>query len=525
LTLLLACMNIANLLLARATARTRELAVRRALGAGRERIIRQLLTESAFLGLLGCVLGVALAYASVSALPLLFPPDLPGMREVRIDLPVLGFAVLLSLLASMGFGLAPALLTTGSNLQGSLRDSAARSGSSAGPLRIRRFLAAAEIGLAVIQVICAGLLVRSLMSITSVNPGFRVQQISKAEISLPRYRYSTPQQWRTFSRSLLERVQWTPGLQDSAIVVPLPLGDGFINLGFSIPDHAALPPGTPKTADYVSVTPSYFHVLGVPLLRGRSFDERDSDGAPVVTIISESFALLYFRGEDPIGKKLKFGFPPNGDAERTIVGVVGDIRDASLTAQPGPMMYVPFFQAPFWGGDLVVNSSQSAVAVARSIRRVVQSLDPDLPVTVTTMPDVVAAQVAQPKIRTVLVGLFGLVSLLLAALGVFGLLSYSVASRIREFGVRAALGATPALIGKMILVEGTAVGAGGLVLGLAAAAGLVRFLESELYGVAAYDPTTFLGSTAILLLFAALACYLPARRAMRLDPVIALRTE
>ncbi len=526
LVLLLACVNIANLLLARATSRTRELAVRRALGAERGRIVRQLMTESALLGFLGSLLGLILAHASMRGVRLLFPPDLPAMRQVQIDPSVLVFAFIISLAATLLFGAAPAVLTTGSDLQRTLRDSGARSGSAGGALRIRRLLAAAEVGLAAVLLIGAGLLVRSLISITSIDPGFRVQHVMKAEVSLPRYRYSTPEQWRSFSRALLSRVHERAGLRNSAFAVPTPLGDGFINLSFSLPGRPALPKGIPYTADYVSITPEYFHVMGVPLLQGRSFDSRDSEGAPLTAIVSEAFARLYFRNENPIGKKMRFGFPPNGDVERTIVGVAGNVRDVGLTTEPGPMMYVPFDQAPFWGGDLVVSSTLPMTATASSIRSAVQSLDPDLPVSgVMTMQEVVAAFETQPKVRTALLCGFGVTSILLAALGVFGVLSYSVASRNREFGVRAALGATPRCIGKMVIVEGMSLGVAGLITGLAAAACLVRFLQTELYAVRAFDPLTFGASAAILLALAVIACYLPARRAMSVDPLVALGDE
>jgi predicted permease len=361
---------------------------------------------------------------------------------------------------------------------------------------------------------------------TSVNPGFNVAHILKAEISLPQYQYSSPRQWTAFSSALLERIQALPGLQDSAFAVPLPLADGFVRLKFSISNHAALPPGTPNTADYVSVSPGYFHVIGIPLLRGRSFARQDSDLSSPVAIISDSFARLYFRHEDPVGKRLMFGFPPGTNVAREIVGVVGDVRDARLTQEPGPMMYVPFAQAPFWGGDLVVKSTSPQTALVGAIREVVRSLDKDLPVTgIVTMPQVLDASVAQPKFRTWLLSAFGVVALLLAALGVFGVVSYSVASRTREFGVRAALGASPASIGRMILIEALGLGGIGLGLGLTAALGFARFLKSELYGVAVYDPTTFFVSTAVLFSVAVVACYIPARRAMSVDPMSALRCE
>jgi predicted permease len=526
LVLVLTCVNIANMLLARATSRARELALRQALGAARGRIIRQLLTESALLGFLGSILGLALAFFSARALALLLRRDMPALRGVGLDWRVLGFALLLSLAATVAFGLFPALLTTDSNMQSKLKDSSARSGSGVGRARVGRFLAAAEIGLAAVLVIAAGLLARSLLTMTSVNPGFNAANILKAEISLPRYRYSTPQQWRAFSDTCLENIQAQPGMQDSAFAVPVPLADNFVELPFSISDHAPLPPGTPNTAHYVSVSPEYFHVMGIPLVQGRSFAREDSQLSHPVAMISEWFAHFYFKDEDPIGKRLMFGFPPDLNVTREIVGVVGDVRDASLTQEPAPMMYVPFAQAPFWGGVLVVKSTSPPASLIGAIREVVHSLDKDLPITdVVTMPEALSTSVAQPKFRAWLLGAFGMVALLLAAIGVFGVLSYSVASRTREFGIRSALGASSASIRRMVLMEGLALGGIGLGLGLAAALGFARSLESEVYRVSVYDPATFIVSAVVLLGVAVFACYIPARRAMSVDPMIALRHE
>jgi len=524
LLLVLACVNIANLLLARATARAREMALRQALGAERRRLIRQLLTESALLGFAGSSLGLAVAWLSARTLALLLPRDLPAMRSVHLDWWVLGFAVVLSVGAIITFGLVPAMLTTGSNMQAKLKEGGSRSGG--GRSRLSPFLAAAEIGLATVLVVAAGLLMRSLLRMTSVNPGFNTAHILKAEISLPRYRYPMPGQWVTFSNEFLERIQAQPAMQDSAIAVPLPLADNFVNLPFSIADHAPLPPGTPSTAHYVSVGPGYFQVMGIPLVRGRSFNRDDSGSSHPVAIISDRFGRSYFRDEDPIGKRLVFGFPPDSNVTREIVGVVGDVRDAALTQEPAPMMYVPFSQAPFWGAVLVIKSTSPTPALVGAIREVVRSLDSDLPITgIVSMPEALDASVAQPKFRTWLLGGFGVVALLLAAVGVFGVVSYSVASRTREFGVRAALGASHGSIGSMILKQGLLLGGIGLSLGLAAALGFARLLRSELYDVSAYDPTTLFVSIVVLLAVAVAACYIPARRAMTVDPIIALRCE
>jgi len=525
LVLLLACINIANLLLARATSRTRELAVRQALGAARSRIIRQLLTESAVAGSLGAIVGVGFAYWGVRLLRLLLPSTTPSVDRVELGAWVLGFALLLSATAVVGFGSAPALLATSSEMQRNLKDGA-QSGSSGARLKLRGFLAGVEIALAMVLVVGAGLLVRSLMAMTSVNPGFEAAHVLRAEVSLPRYQYSTPRQWTAFSNMLLERVHAQPDLKDSALAVPLPVVDSAVNLEFSIVGHAALPPGMPATADYVSISPGYFQVMGIPLLRGRSFSEQDSMSSPLVTMISASFARVYFQNENPLGQTLMFGFPPGPPVAREIVGIVGDIHDSKLTKEAAPMMYVPFAQAPFWGGELVVKSTRPSSAIVGSIRQVVRTIDKNLPVTdIATMPDVLQESVAQPRFRTWLLSAFGIVALLLAAAGVFGVLSYSVASRTREFGVRAALGASPARIGTMIVSEGLGLAFIGLIVGAAGAFALARLLRSELYGITTHDPVTFLVAAVALLSTALAACLIPAWRAMWTDPIIGLRCE
>ena len=524
LVLLLVCVNIANLMLARSAARTRELALRQALGAGRGRIVRQLLTESAMLGFIGSTIGVAIALFSARALALLLPKDLPATGGAQLDWQVLAFALVLSVAAVVAFGLVPAMLATDSNMQTYLKDISARTGS--GRARIGRLLAAAEIGLATVIVVGAGLLVRSLLTMTAVSPGFIPEHILKAQISLPRYQYSTTQQWVAFSNALLERIQAQPEMQDSAIGIPSPLADPFALLPFSIPDHAPLPPGTPSTAHYVAVSPGYFQVMGIPLVRGRWFVPADSESSHPVAVISEWFARFYFNDQDAVGKKLTFGFPPNSNVAREIVGVVGDVRDERLSQEPAPMMYVPFAQGPIWGANVLVRSASSPAALVAAIHEVVRGLDKNLPVTeIVTMPEAMDATVAQPKLHTWLLSSFAAVALLLAAVGVFGVVSYSVASRTREFGVRAALGASPASIRRMVLSEGLLLSGVGAAGGLAASLGLARFLKSELYRVTSYDPETLIISIGVLLVVAIAACYIPARRAMSVDPMIALRHE
>ncbi len=525
LVLLLACANIANLLLTRATSRSKEIAVRTALGAGRARIIRQLLSENAVLGLLGGAVGIALAYWGVKALSSLLPSSLPQMNPIRVDYFVLGFALLLSAIAGVAFGLVPAMFAANADIQNTLREGA-RSGESRNRRRARSFLAVAEISLAMVLLVTAGLLLRSFANLTSVTPGFDVQHVMKADISLPRFQYSTPQQWTAFSDELLARIQTEPGLQDSAVVVPRPIADGQVNLGFDIVGNPPLSAGTSRTANYVAASPDYFRVMGIPLLAGRLFNQDDISTAPRVSVISKTMARLYFPNQDPLGKQLKFGFPPDGGAVREIVGIVGDVRDVSLGQDPGPMMYVPFAQAPFWGANVVVRSTLSPSSVAAAIRLEVRKMDKDLPVTdVANLPDLIEASVAQPRFRTFLLGLFGAMALVLAATGIFGVISYSVSQQTREIGIRMALGAQSGEVLRQVLKEGARMVAVGLALGLMGSLAATRFIATLLFGVKPADPLTFAAVAAMLTIVALVASYIPARRATRVDPMVALRYE
>jgi putative ABC transport system permease protein len=526
LVLLISCANIANLLLARATSRAKEMSVRIALGAGRGRIVRQLLTESAALGVLGGIAGMLLAFWGVNALRTLPPAEIATVSEIRVDRYVLGFALLLSIVASLIFGLAPALFAAGSDLNTNLREAAGRTGAVGRRQTARSFLATAETALAMVLLIGAGLLVRSFVTLMSVSPGFRSEHLMKAEVSLPQFEYSKPEQWNAFANDLLARIQAEPGLRETAIGIPLPLADGFVNLGFSIEGVALPPSSSPRTADYVAATPGYFGVMGIPLLKGRDFTDLDLSSAPRVTIISEAMARQYFPNQDPIGKRITFGFPPNGEAIREIVGVVGDVRDVALNQAPAAMMYVPFAQAPFWGVVVVSRGNLSLAAFAEAIRRDASAIDKDLPVTdIAAMPDAVNASVAQPRFQTLLLGLFGALALILAAVGIYGVISYSVIQRTHEIGIRMSLGAQPSQVLRLVMGQGVKLALAGIVIGSAAALALTQLMRSLLYEVSPADPLTFAGIAALLVGVALAACYIPARRAMRVDPMTALRYE
>ncbi|MGA8598953.1 MAG: ABC transporter permease [Bryobacteraceae bacterium] len=526
LLLLIACANIANLLLSKATSRGREVAVRIALGASRARIVRQLLTESALLGLLGGVAGLLLAACAVWSLQPFLPSEVVQVSSIHVGGPVLVFALLLSLAAALAFGLTPALLATPSNLQTNLKEGGERTGQRDGQ-HVRSFLAVAEISLAMVLLVAGGLLIRSFALVTSVNPGFDPEKVTEAEVSLPQFQYSTPQQWTAFSKELLARLHAQPGLQDSALAAPLPMDrQGQATLEFSIVGNPPLPPGKSITADYTTVSPGYFHVMRIPLLRGRFFSEQDSPSNPNVAIISETLAQRYFPNQDPIGRQMRFGFPPNGNVSREIVGVVSDVRDVALSQKPGPMMYVPFAQAPLYGGEVVVRSSLSISSVAAAIRQAVHSIDKDLPVTdVESFPDALSQSISQERFRTFLLGSFSAIALVLAAVGVFGVISYSASQRTHEIGIRMALGAQRRDVLHLILGQGAKLALLGLGIGVVLAFLLTRLIASLLYRVSATDPLTF-GAVAIVLLGVTVtACYIPARRATRVDPMVALRYQ
>jgi len=526
LLLLISCANIANLLLSRGTSRAREIAMRMALGAGRSRIVRQLLTESAQLGLLGGFAGMLLAASSVWILRPFLPSEVTQISPIHVGGSVLVFALLLSLAAVLAFGLAPALLATPSNLQGKFKEGDDRTGQHGGQ-HIRSFLVIVEISLAMVLLVAAGLLMRSFALVTSVNPGFDPTNVIEAEVSLPQFQYSTPQQWRTFSNELLVRLHAQPGLRDSALAAPLPMDrQGEATLAFSIVGNPPLPPGKSTTADYATVSPDYFHVMRIPLLRGRFFSEQDSPSSPNVAIISETLSRRYFPNQDPIGRQMRFGLLSNSNVSREIIGVVGDVRDVALSRKPGPMMYVPFVQAPLWGGVGVVRRSSSASSVAAAVRRTVRSIAKDLPVTdVESFPKAVVASVAQERFRTLLMSSFSGIALILAAVGIFGVISYSASQRTHEIGIRIALGAQQHNVLRLILGQGTKLALLGLGAGAVAALLLTRLMASLLYGVSATDPLTFGAVCIILLAVAVTACYVPARRAMRVDPMVALRHE
>jgi putative ABC transport system permease protein len=525
LVLTIACANIANLLLTQATSRSKEIAVRIALGASHGRIARQLLTENALLGLFGGVAGIILAWRSVPALVLLLPADLPQLRSIHVDAAVFGFSLALSLLSSLAFSLAPMLYAARSDPQSSLR-AGGGAGETRGSRRARNLLAAGEIALAAVLLAGSGLLLRSFARLLSVGPGFAINHVVKAEISLPRFQYAKPAQWAAFAADLMTRVQAQPGMRDAAIAAPLPILDTAVTLPFSIVGNPPPAQGNTDIANYISASPEYFGVMGISLVRGRLFSTDDSLSTPLVAVISEALASHYFPHQDPIGRHMMFGFPPDGNVSREIVGVVSDVHDVSLAKSPGALMYVPFAQAPFWGGEVVVRSGLGTAAVAGAIRTETHAIDKNLPVTdIEAFPAALSASLAWPRFRTLLLGGFGGIALLLAALGIYGVVSFSVSRRAREIGVRMTMGASPSNVRRLVLAESARLALLGLAIGIPAALALARLFAALLFGIAPDDPLTFAAVALLLLSVTLAAAYLPARHAARTDPMKALRSE
>jgi len=526
--LLIVCANVASLLLGRASSRHREIGIRMALGAGRIRILRQLLTESALLALLGCALGMVFARWGILALKLLSPPHIPRMDGIHINISVLAFSLAISLLAGFIFGGLPALQATRDSMNDSLKEGTRESARGA-RLRTRNLLVVLETALGVVVVIGAGLLLRSFLILERVPLGFQPQSVLTFRV-IPRGERYLPLAGRTaFYQQALERIGALPGVKSAAAVSFIPLTFVRGSKGFSIEGRVPPAAGQIPMAGYDAVTPGYFESLQIPLHSGRDFSWRDTPQGQRVVIINEAMARTYWPGEDPLGKRIKFGTPGDPFPWWTISGVVSDIREFDVLTLPRPTLYLPVSQADdsiYVLRDWLVRASGDPMTIASSIRRAMREVDPDLPVSrLRSLEQVRSISVAPQRFNLSLFGLFAVLALVLAAVGIYGVMAYSVAERTREIGIRMALGAQRGNVVKLVLAQGVRHAALGVFLGLAGAFALTRLMASLLYGVRPTDPITFAGVTLLLAGVALLACYLPARRAMRVDPIIALRFE
>jgi putative ABC transport system permease protein len=524
--LLIACADVANLLLARAAVREREIAIRTALGAGRWRIVRQLLTESALLALLGGAVGVLLAILGLKALVAFSPADIPRLEQIQIDDRVLAFTFGISLLTGLIFGLAPALQASKPDLHETLKEGSRGSTAGARGKLIRNSLVVCEIALSLVLLIGAGLLIKSFLRLQQFDLGFNPNHLLTMRIQLPGTKYREGRQVTDFYKQLLERMETVPGVESAGAISTVFLSDTPNSTNFTI-EGRPVPTGAEAIeVPLDSVSPNYFRVMGIPLLQGREFDDRDVDGATPVAIINQTFARRFFPNEDPVGKRYVYGQPDTQNPWITIVGVVGDMRRTGFDKEERPETFLAQAQNPSGTMTIVARTAAEPANSAAALRNEVWALDKEQSVfDIKTMDQTLSEMVSQRRFIMLLLGLFAAVALILAAVGIYGVMSYSVTQRTHEIGIRMALGARGSTVLRLVVGQGLRLVFTGVGLGLAASLFLTRLMLSLLYGVSATDPLTFLVISLTLIGVALLACLVPARRASRVDPMVALRYE
>jgi putative ABC transport system permease protein len=532
--LLIACANVANLLLARASGREKEIAVRMALGASRWRILRLLVTESVLLALLGGFAGFLLALWGTSGLLALAPEWTPRLAEVGTDAWVLAFTIAVALLTGVAFGLTPAFHLSRLSLQQTMQTGAGRQTAGRGRSRLRKGLVVCEMAVTLLLLVGAGLMVRTLLTLSDVDPGFDYQNTLRAHLELPKSKYAEDAQLIAFYRQTLERVRALPGVRSTAFILSLPIGSAVTSArGFAIEGRPLAEGGESLAgyqgplAGYQLASPDYFATLRIPLLRGRFFTEADDENAPSVVLINQALADRYWSGEIPIGQRMTLDDPESEDADwATIVGIVGDTRYDGLDAGPRPEVYRPYAQAPPPFMTLVVRAEGEFAGLSSAVRNAVMEVDPQQPVyDLATMDDVLSESISRRRFGMFLFGLFAAAAIVMATVGLYGVLAFSVARRTNEIGIRVALGARPQQVVAHIVREGLWLGLAGLASGAIAAFALTRLMSSLIFGVGATDPITFGVGAALLLAIALLASYVPARRAAGIDPVVALKQE
>jgi len=527
--LLIACANVANLLLARAAARETELAVRTALGAGRKRLVRQLLTESIVLGAAGGLAGLLIAFWGADMLVTLQPEGIPRLNEIGVDRTVVLFTAGMALLTGIVFGAIPALQMTRASLITSLKEGSRGNMSARGSARMRGTLVVAEMALAVMLLAGAGLLIKSFDNLQSVNPGFRPQETLSFSLSLPRTTYKDDPQIAAFFDRLLERIKALPGVRSAGAVMGLPLSGMNFDISFNVKGRPEAPPGQTPSMEVRVVTPDYFRTLGIPLVRGRMLNDGDEPQSPRVVLLSEAAAKKHFPNEDPIGKQIELGWGKGKGTPRAggeVIGIVGDVKELGLDEEFPAEIYLPMRQWPIGRMTIVARTSVPPLSLAGAATQAVRELDANLPVAdMRTVEDVVAESIAQPRFYMLLLAIFAAVALLLAAIGIFGVMSYTVSQRTREIGIRMALGAQGGSVVSMVVGQAMLLALVGLTVGLIAAVVLSRTMTSLLFELSPTDPVTFATVAMVLASVAFLASYLPARRAASVDPIEALRSE
>jgi putative ABC transport system permease protein len=508
-------------MLVRATARRKEMAIRSALGAGRGRVVRQLLTESILLAVVSGSLALLVAFWGIDLLQLVIPDDLPRADEIGIDGKVFGFTLLISLLTGILFGLVPALQASRLNLSNVLNEGG-RSSGGIGHHHLRNLLVVSEVALALVLLTGAGLMMRSFMRLTSVDPGIDTKNILTADIRLPRRRYSPPQQ-AAFFRQLLERLRAVPGVEAASAAFPLPLSGAEEGIGFSIEGEPASASGQRNIARPRCVSTDYFKTLNIQLQKGRVFRESDGIDAPPVLVINEVMARQYWPDQDPIGKRMATDMGPGW---RAIVGVVKSVRHMGLDDELHPEIYFPVAQFPWPNLTLVVRTNGEPLNFIGAVRNQVQAIDKDQPISnIHTMDEFLARTVSQPRFNLILLAIFAGLALLLAAVGIYGVMSYLVTERTHEIGIRMALGAQTRDVLKLVVSQGLTLTFIGIAIGLITAFGLTRLMKSLLFRVSTTDPLTFAVITLLLIVMALLACWIPARRAAKVDPLLSLRRD
>jgi putative ABC transport system permease protein len=527
--LLIACANVANLFLARAIHREGEMAVRAALGASRARMMRQVLTESLLLAIAGGALGLMLAVWGTDLLIRLKPEGIPRLGDVRIDALVLGFTALVTLATGVIFGCVPAWQATKADLAGTLKDSARGTAGAAGVHRLRGVLVVAEMALAVLLLVGAGLLIRSFARLQGVDPGFRPEHVLTALVSLPDRKYDTDEKRAAFFGTLIDRLAGTTGVRSASAISYRPMSGSSFNISFDVSGRPKARPGFEPSLEIRVVTPDYFNTMGVPLRRGRTFTSADTAGAQQVVLLSESAARKHFPNEDPIGRVITVGWGRGEGKPKVggqVVGIVGDIKESGLNEPGEPELYVPYDQVSIGSMTLVVRTDGPATTLASAVQQFVHQADADLPVSrLQTLDDVLVESVSQSRFYMLLLGTFAAVALLLAAIGIFGVMSNAVAHRTREIGIRLALGADAAQVRVLVLRQALLLACLGIVIGLAASLQLTKLLATLLFDLSPSDPITLAGVAFVLLGVALLASYLPAWRASRIDPLVALKAE
>ena len=525
--LLIGSANVANMSLARATARQKEMAIRTALGAGRWRIVRQLLTESVLLSLLSGTLGLLVAIWGIDLLVALSPADLPRVREVTIDLRVLAFTLAVSLLTGILFGLLPALQASRPNLNERLKTGGGSATGGTNRQHLRGFLVIAEIALSLVLLVGAGLLIRSFLRLQAVNPGFNPTNVLTMQIDLSGPKYKTGAQVIAFHNQLLERLKQLPGVQHASTrsFVPIANDASFAYLRFNLEGRQG-DVLEPPVAFYNGVSPDYFQTMMIPLLKGRGFSERDVRGSQNVAIVNGTLARRYFGSEDVMGKRISVEDKPKEEDWITIVGVVGDTKPRELRSEPVAELYMPYGQQPERGMSLMIRYLEGGTGVAAAVRNEVLALDKDQPIySIRTLESVLSESVARPRFRMLVLGIFAGMALILAGVGIYGVISYGVSQRTREIGIRMALGAQATDVLKLVVKGGMMLVLIGVALGLAGALALTRLLSTLLFAVTPTDAATFATVSVGLIVVALFACFIPARRATKVDPLVALRYE